>query len=186
MNILGVDLGTKKAATCHITGDKATPKYDITFFEEKDSSTMVRFHNIMSKMLEQIEREKPELVICEKPFGIQGDAKIIMEMYGVIHYHCHKIGQPFIGLSQTRIKKYATGGKEHGGGLEKSDLRMQVYKEFGMDLSEDRCDAFWIAHMGMTYIYGSDKKYRQDSIDDMKAKETKVKKVKKTKKKKEE
>jgi len=171
MNIIGIDLGSQKAAYTSISGDISDPKFQtklITATNAKDSVEQ-RFSVILTSLKASIEYYNPELVICEYPFNIQGHARILVEMFGVIRYHCLINDIPFVVLPQTKIKKYITGS----GKAEKSDIRMQVYKEFNLDLSEDEADSFWIAHMGMTYLYGTDKQFRQTSIDDMRKPKTK-------------
>ena len=120
-----------------------------------------------------------ELVVCEYPFSIQGNAKVLVEMFGAIRYFCLCNDVPFLALSQSRIKKYATGvGKD----VEKSAMVMRAYKEYGLELNDDSSDAFWIAHVGMTYLHGSPVKFRQDSVDDIKKKAGQKKSRKKRKK----
>lgn len=167
MNVLGIDLGTNKAAIIIITGEKESPAYSSHLFEaDKKATTEKRMVSILEEIFNMVERIKPELIVCEYPFNIKGNARILVEMFGVVHYYCLTHGYPFMEVPQTTIKKYATGS----GKAEKSDMRMQLYKEFGLDYPEDQTDAFWIGHMGMTYLYGSAKKHRQESIDRMKGK----------------
>lgn len=166
MNIIGIDLGSQKAAYTIITGDVSAPAFDthlVVPTNPKDAME-VRFETILDVLGDVIDKISPELVICEYPFNIQGNARILVEMFGVVRYHCLRDSIPFVVLPQTKIKKYVTGS----GKAEKSDMRMQVFKEYNLDLSEDEADSFWIAHMGMTFLYGSDKKFRQESIDAMK------------------
>lgn len=166
MNILGIDLGSQKAAYTLIKGDIKSPvfKTQMVYPNNAKDPMESRFDTILTVLKVAIEDYSPELVICEYPFNIQGNARILVEMFGVIRYHCLQAEIPFVVLPQTKIKKYVTGS----GKAEKSDMRMQVFKEYNLDLSEDEADSFWIAHMGMTYLYGSNKKFRQDSVDAMK------------------
>ena len=69
-------------------------------------------------------------------------AKVLVEMFGALRYHCLSNDVDFLALSQSRIKKYATGvGKD----VEKSAMVMRAFKEYGLDLSDDEADAFWAA-----------------------------------------
>lgn len=174
MNILGIDLGTNKAAVTHITGDFSAPKFEPILILPQDAKAGVedRFLSICSNVIGRLHtisdfgNKKPDLVVVEYPFNIMGNARILVEMFGVIHHYCLSAGYPFMKLEQTRIKKYVTGS----GKAEKSDMRMQVFKEYNLDLGEDQADSFWIAHMGMSYLHGTDKKFRQESIDAIKEK----------------
>jgi len=166
MNILGIDLGSIKTGVTYITGDISAPVFKSRLITASDKLPIdERFLEILRTVTVTIDAQSPELVVCEYPFNIMGNAKILVEMFGVIHYHCLMFGFPFLPLPQTKIKKYATGK----GTAEKSDIRMQVYKEFGLDLAEDEADSFFIAHFGMSYVYGTDKQYRQESVDALKA-----------------
>lgn len=179
MNIIGIDPGTIKTGISIITGTVKEPKFKTEIIGYDCESTMLpkidqRLLYVGNGIQSVIRDQRPELVICEYPFGITGNAKVVIELFGIIRYFCLVDGYPFIPLQQARIKKYVTGS----GRAEKSDMRLQAYKEYGLDLSEDKADAFWIAHMGMTYLYGSKKKGRQESIDAMKAgRKKKTKKV---------
>jgi Holliday junction resolvasome RuvABC endonuclease subunit len=168
MVILGIDLGTVITGITTITGEKESPQFKVEVIKSAHKRVEERLLEIIPKIEELIEQAGSpiDLIVCEYPFNIKGNARILVEMYGIIHYYCLSAGYPFLLLPQTKIKKYVTGS----GKAEKSDMRMQVYKEFGLDLSEDAADSFWIAHMGMTYMFGTDKKFRQESIDALKNK----------------
>jgi Holliday junction resolvasome RuvABC endonuclease subunit len=175
MNIIGIDLGSVKTGITYITGDLLSPKFETRLIKISDKEILdTRFTEILKTVTFTINARAPELVVCEYPFNIKGNAKILVEMFGVIHFHCLYYGYLFLPLPQTKIKKYATGK----GDAEKSDIRMQVYKEFNLDLSEDEADSFFIAHFGMSYLYGTENKLRQKSVDDLKAPKKKKRKKK--------
>lgn len=172
MNILGLDPGTTRTGICHITGTPKKPKFDVDLIGYDCLPTETpkiddRLLYIMPLLIERIEKIKPELVIYEYPFNVKGNGRVLLEFIGVFRYHCIKNGIPYIPLQQQRIKKYATGK----GNVEKSDLRMRIFTEYGADYPEDLSDAFWIAHFGMGYLYPDslDKQFRIDSISAMKA-----------------
>jgi Holliday junction resolvasome RuvABC endonuclease subunit len=176
MRILGVDPSITKLGLATIEGDVSSPIFTVSRIipTPKDESAL-RFAAVVRGTITKINSFMPELVVVEYPFNIQGYAKVLIEVFGAIRYHCIHRDVPFLALEQSRLKKYATGA----GAAEKSAMVMQVYKEYGLTLTEDEADAFWVAHMGMTYLYGSNVKHRQASIDDMRKKS--VKKVKKVK-----
>jgi Holliday junction resolvasome RuvABC endonuclease subunit len=183
MNIIGVDLGSNKAAVTRIHGFRADePEFNVQLITSTEKDRDTRIVIITKEIWREIITNDPDLVVIEYPFGIQGNGRILVEMFGMLRYLITNhimIGSSmqFLELSQTRIKKYVTGS----GKAEKSDMRMEVMKEYGLDLSEDCADSFWIAHMGMSYLYGADKAYRRESIEAWK--KSMLPKPKKTKKK---
>ena len=171
MRIIGIDPGTAKMGVCYISGSMKHPSFDCSLrVSDKKMTIDAKFQFMIAYAIVEIDANNPELVVCEYPFSIQGHAKVLVEMFGALRYHCLINDIPFLALSQSRLKKYATGvGKD----VEKSAMVMRAYKEYGLDLSDDQSDAFWIAHVGMTYLYGSPVKFRQESVDDIKKKEKK-------------
>jgi Holliday junction resolvasome RuvABC endonuclease subunit len=168
MRIIGIDPGTAKMGLCTITGKLINPEFIVRKLVSVKTETIdKKFVYMIASTIGAIGCLAPELVVCEYPFSIQGHAKVLVEMFGAIRYHCLVNDISFLPLSQSRIKKYATGvGKD----VEKSAMVMRAFKEYNLELSDDEADAFWIAHVGMTYLYGSSTKFRQDSIDDIKKK----------------
>lgn len=167
MNILGIDPSTTSIGFAFITGSQKKPEFRVTkCVADKKSDADNKFRLTTSAALSHIVSKSPELVVCEYPFAVHGHGKVLVEQFGAIRYHCLIYGVPFLPLSQSRIKKYATGE----GGAEKSAMVLRAYKEYGMELSDDEADAFWIAHIGMSYLYGSAVKHRQVSVDDIRKK----------------
>lgn len=170
MNIIGIDPGTIKTGIVHITG-KGDPHFSVELigYESKGQEKLPvlndRLAYIVPGIAKRLKEAAPELVMVEYPFGISGHAKAVVELFGIIRWHCIMNGFKIMPLQSAKIKKYATG---HGR-AEKSDLRMQVYKEYGLDLSEDKADAFWIGHFGMSLLYPETitKAYRKESIEAM-------------------
>lgn len=169
MRIIGIDPGTAKMGLCYISGNMKRPLFDCSLrVSDKKWTIDTKFQFMIAYAIEQINLNNPELVVCEYPFSIQGHAKVLVEMFGAIRYHCLIKNIPFLALSQSRLKKYATGiGKD----VEKSAMVMRAYKEYDLDLSDDQSDAFWIAHVGMLFVaYPNIKapQYRLDCIEALK------------------
>lgn len=97
-----------------------------------------------------IDNAYPEILICEYPFNVQGNGRVLVELYGVVRIHCFRKAIPFIPVAQTTLKKYATGS----GKADKSEMRLQLYKETGLEYGEDEADAYWLAHLGYAIRYG--------------------------------
>lgn len=164
VDIIGIDPGTNKCAITKIDGTLTSPNFtsflfDLTMEKKFKKDIDLRFMTMLNNVLIHINNDI-DLVCCEKPFGVVGNASILLEFFGAIHYFCLKRGIQFLSVPQTRLKKYAT----NNGRAEKSDMRLKLYKEFNLELSEDETDSFWIAHMGMTFLYGSSVKYREESV----------------------
>lgn len=180
MNIIGCDPGTIKTGITHITGTTKKPQFKTELIGyDCDPSVLPKFEErlvyIVDKITKLIDAANPELVIIEYPFGISGNARKLIELFGIIRYHCILKKYNFIALESTRIKKYATGK----GRCEKSDMRLQAYKELKIDAGEDVADSVWIGHFGMGFLYPETLKlqFRIDSMERMKA--PKKKKAKK-------
>lgn len=166
MKIIGIDPSTVSLGFALIEkADTNNPKYFVSTIKAPNKATPdEKFVHIIKETIMGIRKYEPSLIVCEYPFNIQGHAKVLIEVYGAIRFYCLRTNIEFLPLPQTRLKKYATGV----GKAEKSEMRMRVYKEFNLDLTDDEADAFWIAHFGMTWKYGSKVKFRQQSVDDAK------------------
>jgi Holliday junction resolvasome RuvABC endonuclease subunit len=180
MNICGIDPGTTKTGITHISGTPKKPKFKTELIGyDCDASELPKVGDrllyIVPEICKRINETKPELVIMEYPFGISGNGKIVLELFGIIRYHCLVNKIKFVPLQAAKLKKYATGR----GRCEKSDMRMQAYKELGIDAGEDVCDSVFVSHFGMSLLYPEtiNKQWRQESVDAFNG----IKKVKKKK-----
>lgn len=153
--IVGVDLGLAKmgVVTLRIHNDNIAGQYKELFVSDakKFSHPDARLAYMCENAQISIGSAEPEIVTCEYPFNVKGNGRVLVEMYGIIKLFCFKRAIPFVPVAQTSLKKYATGG----GKAEKSDMRLQLYKEFGLDYSEDEADAYWLAHLGWSIRYAS-------------------------------
>ena len=187
MRIIGIDPGTTKTGLTLITG---TPKKPIFKTEmigyDCESTVMPKFEErmlyIVPEIIRRLDESNPELVIVEYPFGISGNARKLIELFGVIRHHCILKRYRFIAMESTRLKLFATGR----GRCEKIDMIIQAYMEFGFALSEDEAESLFVALFGMGFLYPEsiEKKFRIDSIDRIKnpKKRTAAKKKLKVKK----
>ena len=96
-----------------------------------------------------------DLVCIEKPFGIQGHGKVLVNLLGILQLFLVTQGTSHVEVPQTTLKKFATGY----GRAEKSDMVLQAYKgRCGTNLipedysfeakTEDEVDAFFLALLG--------------------------------------
>ena len=158
--ITGIDLGLAKmgVVTLDIYDDKimGEPFTRLRVSKKGDMSDDGRFVMMCDSMLEAIKSDNPEIVVCEYPYGVIGNGRILIEMYGVVRRHCFRHAIPFIPVAQTTLKKYATGS----GKAEKEAMQSQLKEEFGLDYGKDEADAYWLAHLGYSIRYRTGTKER--------------------------
>jgi len=187
MMIIGIDPGTTRTGITIITG---TPKKPIFKTEmigyDCESTVMPKFEErmlyIVPEIIRRLDESKPELVIVEYPFGISGNARKLVELFGIVRHHCLLKGYVFMAMESTRLKLYATGR----GRCEKIDMIIQAFMEFNLALSEDEAESLYVALFGMGYLYPEsiEKQFRIDSMNRIKnpKKRTAAKKKLKVKK----
>ena len=88
-----------------------------------------------------------DLVVIEGyAFGRPNQAAHLGELGGIIRHSLWSNGIRYVDVPPSNVKKYATGR----GNAPKPDIRMEVYKRFGVDYADDNaCDAFVLAAMGL-------------------------------------
>ncbi len=184
MNIIGIDPGTIRSGITHITGTVKKPKFETEMIGyDCEPNVLPKFEErlkyIFEKVTSKIDTVKPELVIIEYPYGISGNARKLIELFGLIRFHCILKNYKFIAMESTRLKVYATGR----GRCEKVDIIIQAYMEFGMMLQEDAAESLFVALFGVGYLYPEsiEKQFRIDSMKRMKTPKTKAKKKAKKK-----
>ena len=165
--ITGIDLGLAKMGlvTIDISDDKIGEIHHTLATSSPDDfkTDIGRWAYMCDTALAAIKTAEPELVACEFPFGSKGNGRINAETFAVIKHYCFKHEIPLIPVAQSTLKKYATG---HGK-AEKSDMRLQLYKEFTLEYGEDETDAFWLAHLGYAIRYFTEKKHRQEAAREL-------------------
>ena len=152
-NILGIDPALAKtgAVSLKIYDDKISDAHPMLFESNSKMTQIGRIAHIARMMEMAVNDYCPELIVCEYPFNIKGNGRVLIELYGIIRLHSFRKEIPFVPVPQTTLKKYVTGS----GKAEKSDMRVQLYKEYGHEYGEDECDAFWLAHLGYSIRYGA-------------------------------
>jgi Holliday junction resolvasome RuvABC endonuclease subunit len=168
--IMGLDLGLAKMGICglKIRDDEIADVHaQLVTSKPKDfDSDTGRWAYMCEVIVKNINDAYPEIVACEFPYGTKGNGRINAETFAIVRLHCFRKSIPFVPVAQSTLKKYGTGN----GHAEKSDLRLQLYKEFGHEFGEDECDAFWLAHLGYAIRYGADKTYRKEIAKGLKDK----------------
>ncbi len=90
-------------------------------------------------------------VIEELPSGLRNQAGAVLgTLHGVIRVCLYDHAIPFATVMPAALKKYATGS----GIAPKPDMRMQLYKRAGIDVTDDnQVDAWWLLAMALDH-YG--------------------------------
>jgi Holliday junction resolvasome RuvABC endonuclease subunit len=171
MKILGIDIGLNAFAMCSIDcrrRGKLKNKVKHNVFglkEDKNKAFDNKLIEFLNKYVTKIEQEikRNNYIVIEKPFGIMGSGRVLLELYGVCKYLCWKYKKKFVEVPQKSLKLFATGK----GNALKSDMVLRLYKEHKIEgYSEDEVDAFWLAYLGYC-ILGKGKrleKFRKNVI----------------------
>jgi Holliday junction resolvasome RuvABC endonuclease subunit len=153
-NILGIDLGLAKMGIVGLRiHDDEIADVDNKLYQTKkgEMSDTGRLSFMCEMVSRTITLAQPEIIVCEYPFNVKGNGRVLVEIYGNVRLCAFRHHIPFVPVAQTTLKKYATGS----GKADKSEMRLQLYKEFGHEYGEDEADAFWLAHLGYSIRYGA-------------------------------
>lgn len=109
------------------------------------------------------------LLIEGYAFSKQGKGQGMLEraeLFGIIKHRLFKGGywNKVLIITPGSIKKFATGI----GNVEKIQMMMQAYKEFGLEFKkDDEADAFWLAQIGKAIDgnFGKLNKKRQEVVE---------------------
>ena len=96
--------------------------------------------------------EPADLVVVEDlPKNVKFGGVDLGMVHGAVRHALHQAGLDHkVALCPpSNLKKYATGKGTAG----KGDIRMEVYKRFGLDIRDDNaCDAFVLRAMGLDHL----------------------------------
>jgi Holliday junction resolvasome RuvABC endonuclease subunit len=178
--ILGIDIGLHNFAICQVEGGKRWRKKR-SIVEicrcgigriktnkkiDNDVDRFGAFLNSCNNIITNYVKES-NLVVIEKPFGIMGNGRVLIEILGICKYVCWLNKKRYIEIPQKTLKLFATGK----GDATKSDMVLRGYKEHGIDgLSEDEVDAFWLAYLGYCIKngYRGKEAYRKKVLEGLK------------------
>ena len=138
---IGVDPGTNNTGLA-VCIDGKCEIFTISIKPKDKLRTIEKFKVIMDEIDAATKDIKQAVVAIEKPFNVAGNAKVLLELFGVLRYNFHLKGYVILEVPQTSLKLFAAGK----GNAQKSDMMLQAFKEFEIDgVSEDGVDAFWLA-----------------------------------------
>lgn len=90
----------------------------------------------------------PDFVVIEDRVNFRGDPGATAELHGVVKVALHEWSVPFVVVSPTSLKMYATGK----GNAKKEDMKLAAYKRYGREFrTNDECDAFLLMALGLDY-----------------------------------
>lgn len=155
---IGIDPGTCKTGL----SIKSGKIFEIDTIVPTLKKPLERIIYISDVLKEKIKGTPQALIVIEKPFGIQGHARVLLELLGVFKYLLKKDGHEIVEVPQKTLKLFATGK----GNADKSEMVLKAYKEFGIDnVGEDGADAFWLSEFASALIDKPLIEYRKRAID---------------------
>ncbi len=138
---IGIDPGTNNTGLS-ICKEGAYQISTVSINPKDKLRTIEKFEIIAGEINKATEGIKVAVVAIEKPFNIMGNAKVLLELFGILRYIMHLKGFIILEIPQTSLKLYATGS----GKAQKEDMVDQAKREFEIEgVSEDGIDAFWLS-----------------------------------------
>ena len=127
-----------------------------------------RLADIREKITTAVKLHRPQLVVLEGyAFGRPNQMAALGELSGVVKCSLFEMGQHYLVVPPTRVKKFATGR----GNAKKDEVRLEVYKRWGFEApSNDEVDAYVLARIGLAFLGYDDKliKPQLEVIKDLK------------------
>lgn len=156
MNIVGLDLSLRATGFCHGDGTTETLSSKL--------SGMARIGALWEAILRRIVIAPDLIVIEDYAFSRGGHAHEIGELGGVVKYGLGQMGQRYVLVGPSSLKKFATG-KGNANKIEMGVAAAKLGEEFGGD--DNRCDAWWLYQMGCyryTEFMVAVTAYRDDAV----------------------
>lgn len=158
LQVVGLDLSLTATGYCHPSGETET-------LSSKQSG-MDRIRDITQQVTERLSGNPRALVVLEDyAFSRGGHAHEIGELGGVVKDHLIEMGQRYVLIGPSSVKKFATG-KGNANKIEMGVAAAKIGQDFAGD--DNRCDAWWLREMAR-YRYGnvttaSRTAYRDDAV----------------------
>lgn len=141
LRISGLDLSITATGICDVNGVTSTCGGDAKLGDKRLGRIRIAVESAV---------EVADVVMIEDlPRGGMGGATTGM-VQGVVRELLTRLGVPYILVSPATLKMYATGK----GNATKSDMRMELFQRFGIDIRDDnQADAWWLRALGLD-LYG--------------------------------
>lgn len=111
-----------------------------------------RLLQVADSLRNAVTASRTDLVVMEGLGGVyKGEAaRIIPMLHGALRLELMRLGVPYMTLSPTTLKKFATGS----GTADKTAMAVAALKRLGTEYgTSDECDAAWL-HVAGRVVYG--------------------------------
>lgn len=151
---IGIDASLSRTGLSFVNG-LGQLKKTTTLSAPKDMRGMPRLDNLLAQ-LSKIMDECPNLAgaaIEGYAFGVRGGRLAdLAEWGGLIRMSLYRRRIPTIAVPPMTLKKFL-----HDGKLEKNQVLLQVYKQYGHSFNtDDEADAFVLSEMARHFVMGCD------------------------------
>jgi Holliday junction resolvasome RuvABC endonuclease subunit len=148
MRVIGIDPSLTATGIAYADGSTSTVTYEKT--TTGDQRLAVIYELVQDATAVPFRAVSVDLAVVEDlPTHAHGAGKTGMAQ-GVVRLALISLSVPYILVTAATLKKLATGK----GTASKSEMRMQLYKRFGLDIADDnQVDAWWLRAMGCAH-YG--------------------------------
>lgn len=132
--VLALDLSLTATGVAYPDGDTHT--YKVTTKGDR------RLNDIRARVLGDISATRPTHVAIEGPaFGRPQGMHALGQLAGVIYLALHEAGQPYVLITPSTLKKYATGK----GNSSKPEVLAAAIRRLGYEGHDDnQADALWL------------------------------------------
>jgi crossover junction endodeoxyribonuclease RuvC len=154
-HVIGVDLsltatGMSDGSTTWLVRSAGHRGDDLT-------SRRDRLSRVITSVVKHIRDLEPALVVVEGPSlgqGRQSGTHDRAGLWWLLVDWCHEYGRPIVEVPPAALKKYATGkGNANKGAV--IDATARRFPDVDTAADDNRCDALWLAHMGLDQLTGS-------------------------------
>lgn len=148
MKIIGIDGATVKSGVAVFEDGKYVTHKLLSFSGNADT----RIPKMMMAICEFIKEHRPDKIIMEKSMLTNNIDTVqkLSNLAGAVMFYCYSEGIPFEHQYPSQWRK--TVGLTQGSKVKKEVLKAEaiaaVKQEYGMDLTDDECEAILITRSG--------------------------------------
>lgn len=143
MKIVGVDASLTSTGICVLNNTKTETR--VVASKLIGVKRLIEIRNEIMKLC-----TGSDLVVIESySYGSTQKSHQIGELGGILRVMFHELGQKYIEVAPTAVKKFATGK----GNANKEKVAVGVYKHWGQEFeTNDEADAAVLAYIGRAYL----------------------------------
>ena len=147
MKVMGLDPSTKTGFVWLESTDgesiNVVASGEIQFAGEKG---IRRIQSIGQRIADDLVGFQPDLVVVEGyGFANRHSLVIMVEIGTVIRLALHEAEIKWATAAPTQLKKFVSGK----GNMKKDGIMLEVYKQWGFEGTDNECDAFGLAALGL-------------------------------------